>query len=97
MRIYGDLFRWRWFHVEVLRVSFFFSILQFLAFGDFVHWLGLLKCSKVFQNFCNLEIMFIVSKLEPDWFKWRHVKGDLHAYLLCFYYQEYQLLNLLDG
>ena len=43
-----------------------FSLLQFLASEDFVDRLGLLKCSKDFQNFRNLEIMFLVNKLEPD-------------------------------
>ena len=45
---------------------FSFSLLQFLASEDFVDRLGLLKCSKDFQNFRNLEIMFLVNKLEPD-------------------------------
>ena len=46
--------------------KFFFSLLQFLASRDFVDGLGLLKCSKDFHNSRNLEIMFLVSKLEPD-------------------------------
>ena len=42
--------------------TFSFSLLKFLASQDFVDRLG-------FQNFRNLEIMFLVSKFEPDWFK----------------------------
>ena len=43
-----------------------FSLLQFLASKHFVDLLGLLKCSKDFQNLRNLEIMFLVNKLESD-------------------------------
>ena len=74
MRIYGNLSRWLWLHFEVLRQIFFSSLLQFLASRDFVDGLGLLKCSKDFHNSRNLEIMFLVSKLEPDWFKWRPIR-----------------------
>ena len=72
MTIYGNLFRWLWFHLEVFRENFFFfSYLQFLASEDFVDRLGLLKCSKDLQNFRNLEKMFLVKKFETDWFKWK--------------------------
>ena len=53
---------------------FSFSFLQFLASDGFLDWLGLLKCSKDFQNFRNLEIIFLVNKVEPDWFKWRPLR-----------------------
>ena len=51
--------------------TFSFSLLQFVASEDFVDELGLLKCSKDFQNFRNLAVMLLVNKLEPDWFKRR--------------------------
>ena len=41
-----------------------FSLLQFLASEDFVNRLGLLKCSKHFQNYRNSDMFF-----EPDWLK----------------------------
>ena len=45
---------------------FSFPLLKFLASEDFVDRLGLLKCSEDFQNFRNLEIIFLVVKLEAD-------------------------------
>ena len=42
--------------------TFSISLLQFLASED----LGLPQSSNVFHHFGNLEIMFSVSKLEPD-------------------------------
>ena len=58
--------------------------MQFLASRDFVDRLGLFKCSKDFRNARNLEIMFLVSKLEL------YLNGDpfdLNVYFLCFHYQ----------
>ena len=58
--------------------------MQFLASRDFVDRLGLLKCSKDFRNTRNLEIIFLVSKLEL------YLNGDpfdLNVYFLCFHYQ----------
>ena len=63
---------------------FSFSLMQFLASRDFVDRLGLLKCSKDFHNTRNLEIIFLVSKLEL------YLNGDpfdLNVYFLCFHYQ----------
>ena len=73
-RIYGNPFRWLWFHVEIHRESFFVFIIPILASENFVDWLGLIKCFKDFQNVRNLEIMFFVCKLEPNWFKWRRLQ-----------------------
>ena len=47
-----------------------FSSLQFLTYGDFVGLLGLLKSSKDFENYDNLE-MFLINEWEPDWLKWK--------------------------
>ena len=38
-----------------------FSSLQFLTYGDFVGLLGLLKSSKDFENYDNLE-MFLINE-----------------------------------
>ena len=53
---------------------FSFLLFQFLTSENFVDWLGLIKCFKDFQNVRNLEIMFFVCKLEPNWFKWRRLQ-----------------------
>ena len=74
---------------------FSFSLLQFLASEGFVDRLVSLNWSKDFQNFRILEIIFLVNKLEQDWFKKNPF--NLNAYLLCLYYQEHQFLNSLDG
>ena len=54
------------FNLKPSEKPFSFSLLQFLASEDFVDRLGLLKCSEDFQNFRNLEIIFLVVKLEAD-------------------------------
>ena len=63
-RIYETLLGDRSLILKSSQETFSFSFLQFLASEDFVDRLGLLTCSKDFQNFRNLE-MFLV-KLEPD-------------------------------
>ena len=54
------------FILKSLEKTLSFSLLQFLASEDFVDQLSLLKRSKDFQNFRNIEIMFFVNKLEPN-------------------------------
>ena len=68
-----------------------FVIITLSGSEDFADGLGLLiMYPKDFQNFCNLEINWSQIDLNGDLF-------NLNAYQLCFYYQEYQFSNLLDG
>ena len=60
--------------------TFSISLLQFLASED----LGLPQSSNVFHHFGNLEIMFSVSKLEPDL---NRDPFGLNVYFLCFHEQ----------